>query len=164
MLDCIQQNIIKHKTMSLGWLWLVSLGTSAWRKEDLFLFCSAHVKNNASVSVHWNLQILKSLFGGIFTVLPCWTTKLPEDNALQPNWLHLPVGYHGRASSVVPSGTPLARPRGQLQRNREDPWQGIMCRKCVESGVKKFKHQICVVTELWLRLVSCEDLCIFFDT
>lgn len=47
-----------------------------------------------------------------------------KDNALQPNWLHLPVGYHGRASSVVLSGTPLARPRGQLQKNREDPWQG----------------------------------------
>jgi fumarylacetoacetase len=35
-------------------------------------------------------------------------------NALQPNWLHLPVGYHGRASSVVVSGTPLRRPCGQL--------------------------------------------------
>ena len=31
-----------------------------------------------------------------------------KDNALQPNWLHLPVGYHGRASSVVVSGTPTA--------------------------------------------------------
>jgi fumarylacetoacetase len=36
------------------------------------------------------------------------------DNALQPNYLHLPVGYHGRASSVVVSGTPIRRPRGQL--------------------------------------------------
>ena len=35
------------------------------------------------------------------------------DNALQPNWLHLPVAYHGRASSVVVSGTDLRRPRGQ---------------------------------------------------
>merc|ERR1719187_1483376 len=34
-----------------------------------------------------------------------------KDNALQPNWLHLPVGYHGRASSVVVSGTPIRRPR-----------------------------------------------------
>jgi len=34
-------------------------------------------------------------------------------NALLPNWLHLPVGYHGRASSVVVSGTPIRRPRGQ---------------------------------------------------
>jgi fumarylacetoacetase len=31
-----------------------------------------------------------------------------------PNWLHLPVGYHGRASSVVTSGTPVRRPRGQM--------------------------------------------------
>jgi fumarylacetoacetase len=37
-----------------------------------------------------------------------------KDNALQPNWTHLPVGYHGRASSVVVSGTPVRRPRGQL--------------------------------------------------
>ncbi|XP_014220060.1 fumarylacetoacetase [Copidosoma floridanum] len=36
-----------------------------------------------------------------------------KDNALMPNWKHLPVGYHGRASSVVVSGTALHRPRGQ---------------------------------------------------
>jgi hypothetical protein len=41
------------------------------------------------------------------------------DNALQPNWLHLPVGYHGRASSVVVSGTPIRRPCGQLQAGEE---------------------------------------------
>lgn len=35
-------------------------------------------------------------------------------NALQPNYTHLPVGYHGRASSVVVSGTAIHRPRGQL--------------------------------------------------
>ena len=35
------------------------------------------------------------------------------DNALQPNWLHLPVGYHGRASSIVIDGTPITRPKGQ---------------------------------------------------
>jgi len=36
------------------------------------------------------------------------------DAALMPNWLHLPVGYHGRASSVVVSGTPVRRPVGQV--------------------------------------------------
>merc|ERR1712216_1125060 len=46
------------------------------------------------------------------------------DNALQPNWLHLPVAYHGRASSVVVSGTPIVRPRGQRQKDRADPTQG----------------------------------------
>jgi fumarylacetoacetase len=35
------------------------------------------------------------------------------DNALLPNWKHLPVGYHGRASSIVVSGTPIKRPNGQ---------------------------------------------------
>jgi fumarylacetoacetase len=36
------------------------------------------------------------------------------DNPLLPNWKHLPVGYHGRASSVVVSGTSFHRPSGQL--------------------------------------------------
>lgn len=38
-----------------------------------------------------------------------------KDNALQPNWLHMPVGYNGRASTVVVSGTKVKRPRGQLK-------------------------------------------------
>lgn len=37
------------------------------------------------------------------------------NNALLPNWLHLPVGYHGRASSIVVSGTPIHRPKGQTK-------------------------------------------------
>jgi fumarylacetoacetase len=36
-------------------------------------------------------------------------------NALLPNWLEIPVGYNGRASSVVVSGTPVRRPRGQTK-------------------------------------------------
>jgi fumarylacetoacetase len=38
-----------------------------------------------------------------------------KDNALQPNWLHMPIGYNGRASTVVASGTKVRRPRGQLK-------------------------------------------------
>src|SRR6201991_3202373 len=38
-----------------------------------------------------------------------------KDNALQPNWLHMPIGYNGRASTVVVSGTEVRRPRGQLK-------------------------------------------------
>jgi fumarylacetoacetase len=36
-------------------------------------------------------------------------------NALLPNWLHIPIGYNGRASSVVVSGTPIRRPNGQIK-------------------------------------------------
>jgi fumarylacetoacetase len=38
-----------------------------------------------------------------------------KDNALQPNWLHMPIGYNGRASTVVVSGTKVRRPHGQLK-------------------------------------------------
>ena len=37
----------------------------------------------------------------------------PDGEALLPNWKHLPVGYHGRAGTVVPSGTEIVRPQGQ---------------------------------------------------
>ncbi len=36
-----------------------------------------------------------------------------KENALLPNWLHVPVGYHGRSSSIIVSGTPIHRPYGQ---------------------------------------------------
>jgi fumarylacetoacetase len=42
------------------------------------------------------------------------------DNALMPNWLHLPVAYHGRASSVVVSGTDVVRPHGQSKPEKAD--------------------------------------------
>lgn len=38
-----------------------------------------------------------------------------EENALLPNWKHLPVGYHGRASSIVVSGMEFHRPKGQMK-------------------------------------------------
>ncbi len=42
------------------------------------------------------------------------------ENALPPNWLHIPIGYNGRASSVVVSGTPVRRPWGQLKGPNDD--------------------------------------------
>lgn len=43
------------------------------------------------------------------------------DNALLPNWKHLPVGYHGRSSSIVISGTDIHRPNGQTRPDPEKP-------------------------------------------
>lgn len=42
------------------------------------------------------------------------------DAALNPNWLHLPVGYHGRASSIVESGGGVTRPMGQVVKAGKD--------------------------------------------
>ena len=44
-----------------------------------------------------------------------------KENALKPNWLHLPVGYHGRASSVIVSETDVRRPRGQVKPDEGPP-------------------------------------------
>ncbi|MFJ8267153.1 fumarylacetoacetase [Peribacillus asahii] len=43
-----------------------------------------------------------------------------KENALMPNWLNLPVGYHGRASSIVLSGTDVRRPLGQMKTSESD--------------------------------------------
>jgi fumarylacetoacetase len=43
------------------------------------------------------------------------------ERALLPNWKHLPVGYHGRASSIVVSGTPVRRPWGQTSATDDGP-------------------------------------------
>lgn len=42
------------------------------------------------------------------------------ENALMPNWKHIPVGYHGRASSIVVSGTDFHRPKGQTKADDAD--------------------------------------------
>ena len=42
-----------------------------------------------------------------------------SDNALLPNWLHIPIGYHGRSSTIIPSGIPVNRPMGQTLPNGE---------------------------------------------
>lgn len=43
-----------------------------------------------------------------------------KENALMPNWKHIPVGYHGRSSSIVVSGTPIHRPKGQTKADDAD--------------------------------------------
>lgn len=45
-----------------------------------------------------------------------------KENALMPNWLHLPVGYHGRSSSIIVSGESIHRPKGQtLPKDADKP-------------------------------------------
>ncbi|AVT29837.1 fumarylacetoacetase [Plantactinospora sp. BC1] len=58
----------------------------------------------------------------------------PDGQPLLPNWRHLPVGYHGRAGTVVVSGTPVVRPMGQ--RNTPDgPVYGPSTRLDIEAEV-----------------------------
>jgi fumarylacetoacetase len=52
-----------------------------------------------------------------------------KDNALMPNWVHIPVGYHGRASSVVVHGTPIRRPKGMVLNPATKSPEYAVCRK-----------------------------------
>ncbi|MEA2278941.1 MAG: fumarylacetoacetase [Solirubrobacteraceae bacterium] len=57
----------------------------------------------------------------------------PDADPLPPNWRHLPIGYHGRAGTVVVSGTPIRRPSGQRRGPGEDaPSYGPSARLDVE--------------------------------
>jgi fumarylacetoacetase len=47
------------------------------------------------------------------------------DNPLLPNYKHIPIGYHGRASSIVVSGTPIRRPNGQTQASTFGPTRAL---------------------------------------
>lgn len=49
---------------------------------------------------------------------------LRPDNPLLPNYKWIPIGYHGRASSIVPSGTPINRPSGQTREGDKPPTVG----------------------------------------
>lgn len=64
-------------------------------------------------------------------------------NALLPNWKHLPVGYHGRASSIVVSGTPIRRPKGQI--------------KPAESELPVFCPSQKLDFELEVAFITCSD-------
>jgi fumarylacetoacetase len=58
----------------------------------------------------------------------------PDQEPLLPNWRHLPVGYHGRAGTVVVSGTPVVRPCGQRRAPHEDaPTYGPSRRLDIEA-------------------------------
>jgi fumarylacetoacetase len=58
----------------------------------------------------------------------------PDGEPLLPNWRHLPVGYHGRSGTVVPSGTPVVRPQGQRKAPTGDaPTFGPSARLDIEA-------------------------------
>ncbi|WP_137180914.1 fumarylacetoacetase [Roseomonas sp. AR75] len=109
-----------------GWNHVLSLGPAlrmALRREvsDLLAEGSAHraalqdlLHAAKDCTLHVPMQIgdYTDFYAGIRHATNVGALFRP-DNPLLPNYKHVPIGYHGRASSVVPSGTPLRRPNGQ---------------------------------------------------
>ena len=71
----------------------------------------------ADVTMHLPFKVAEftDFYAGRQHAINVGTMFRGAENALPPNWLHIPIGYNGRASSVVVSGTPVPRPLGQTK-------------------------------------------------
>ena len=68
----------------------------------------------------FNVSEYTDFYAGKHHAMNVGTMFRGPENALPPNWLHIPIGYNGRASSVVVSGTDVTRPHGQLKGPNDD--------------------------------------------
>ena len=71
----------------------------------------------SDVALHLPFDVAEftDFYAGRYHATNVGTMFRGAENALPPNWLHIPIGYNGRASSVVVSGTAVRRPWGQLK-------------------------------------------------
>jgi len=96
--------------------------TEATLRDDCTLRARALVKQSAAtMHLPANIGDYTDFYSSIHHATNVGTMFRGKENALMPNWRHLPVGYHGRASSVVVSGTPIHRPVGQSRPDETKP-------------------------------------------
>jgi len=137
-----QQNIFKKSTLN-GFM---SLGSASWKearatlqgllaaenpclRDDQALRSKAFVQQNtATMHLPADIGDYTDFYSSIDHATNVGTMFRGKENALMPNWKYLPVGYHGRASSIVVSGTPIRRPNGQTRPKDEEPPQYGPCR------------------------------------
>jgi fumarylacetoacetase len=96
---------------------LLQAGSDLEKQKDSVLFPISSVTMHMPVKVGDYTDFYSSIehatnLGKLFR---------PNAEALMPNWKHIPVGYHGRASSIVISGTEVHRPKGQIKPNEDEP-------------------------------------------
>ena len=77
-------------------------------------------QKDVSFSVAFNIKDYTDFYCSIYHATNVGKLFRP-DNPLMPNYKWLPIGYHGRASSIVPSGTDFKRPKGQNRSDQEKP-------------------------------------------
>lgn len=125
----------------------MALGRPCWREarstlQSLLSADNATLRDNASlrsrvfyesksVTLHLPMEIgdYTDFYASKEHATNVGTMFRGKDNALMPNWVHIPVGYHGRASSVVVSGHPIKRPHGQVQPDKTQPPFYSICKK-----------------------------------
>lgn len=114
-----------------GWNGLMDLGADTWRafrkaltealsdgapvREDVLV-----PQDGATLHLPLTVSEYTDFYAGRHHATNVGTMFRGAENALPPNWLHIPIGYNGRASSVVVSGTDIRRPWGQLKGPNDD--------------------------------------------
>ncbi|KAL1856374.1 hypothetical protein Daus18300_010746 [Diaporthe australafricana] len=85
----------------------------------------------SDVTLHLPMRIgdYTDFYAGLRHAFTVGTILRGADKALQPNYKHMPVAYHGRASSIVVSGTPIRRPRGQVAPPGSTTPEFVPCRR-----------------------------------
>lgn len=83
----------------------------------------AVLKKQSEVRMHLPVEIgdYTDFYSSIEHATNVGTMFRDPDNALLPNWKHIPVGYHGRSSSIIISGDPITRPQGQTKPKEDEP-------------------------------------------
>jgi fumarylacetoacetase len=89
------------------------LGAGARERSQV----APHLYSLADVQLHLPLTVCEytDFYAGRHHATNVGTMFRGAENALPPNWLHMPIGYNGRASSIVVSGTDIRRPWGQVK-------------------------------------------------
>ena len=97
----------------------LALGRSSWEdtlvRIDELLSAGADLVPLEDADVHMPLAVADyvDFYSSLEHATNLGRLFRPDSDPLLPNWRHLPVGYHGRAGTVVVSGTPIVRPCGQ---------------------------------------------------
>jgi len=91
----------------------------------------AHLHPLAAATLHMPFTVTEytDFYAGKNHAFNVGTMFRGPENALPPNWLHIPIGYNGRASSVVVSGTDVRRPWGQLKSPEHEAPAFMPCRR-----------------------------------
>jgi fumarylacetoacetase len=114
---------------SASWNELMAAGPAVWTalREKLTVLLQAgsrkkkavekHLHPLSRVRLHMPFRVAEytDFYAGRHHAFNVGTMFRGPENALPPNWLHIPIGYNGRASSVIVSGTPVIRPWGQVK-------------------------------------------------
>lgn len=95
--------------------------TPALRDDDALRRRALHERGEVTIHLPVDVGDYTDFYSSEHHARNVGTMFRGPENALQPNWKHLPVGYHGRASSVILSGEDVRRPCGQTRPNDDEP-------------------------------------------